>query len=159
MSNNAELDQVVMRAMAALALPANDAPPPPETSFRERFYELIVLSLGNLFPRMPTTGQIYDRTTLLRVIQGMDDGEAAALGKRADDWLRLEGIIKQEEGKRTYFLPLPSQAALSASTAAGLLGDVCGEILKRYLAANPSDELRQATRALGASCLVLLNKG
>jgi hypothetical protein len=38
------------------------------------------------------------------------------------------------------------------------LGDVLGEILKRYIAANPSDNLRAATRALGAACLVILAK-
>ena len=159
MSNNAELDDLVTRALAALDEPANDEPPPPETSFRERFYELTVLALGNLFPRMPATGQIYDRTTLTRIIQGMDDSDAATLGKRTDDWLRLEGIIRQEEGKRAYYLPLSSQAVLSITTAGGLLGDVFGAILRRYIAANPSDNLRTATRALGAAVLVMLFKG
>ena len=158
MPDTAHLDDLVTRAMAALDEPGNDAPPGPEISFRERFYELTILSLGNLFPRMPASGQIYDRTTLNRIVMGMDDGDAAMLAKRTDDWLRLEGIIRQEEGKRAYYLPLASQAALSLTTTAGLLGDVLGEILKRYIAANPSDNLRAATRALGAACLVILAK-
>jgi hypothetical protein len=153
-----ELEDLVTRAMAALDEPANDAPPGPEISFRERFYELSVLAMGNLFPRMPATGQIYDRTTLNRVVMGMDDTDAAMIGKRTDDWLRLEGIIRQEEGKRAYYLPLASQAALSITTSAGLLGDVMGAILQRYIAANPSDNLRVATRALGAACIVILAK-
>ncbi|MDE2385838.1 MAG: hypothetical protein KGO53_14600 [Alphaproteobacteria bacterium] len=158
MTDTAYLDDLVTRALAALEDAPNDAPPPPETSFRERFYELVVLALGNLFPRMPNSGQIYDRTTLNRIVMGMDDGDAANLGKRTDDWMRLEGIIKQEEGKRSYYLPLATQAALSANTASGLLGDVCAEILKRYIAANPSDSLRSATRALGAAVMQILGK-
>ena len=157
MSNDTELDDLVTRAMAALDEPANDAPPPQETTLRARFYELTVLALGNLFPRMPATGQIYDRTTLNRVVQGMDDSDAAVLGKRGDDWLRLEGIIKQEEGKRAYYLPLSSMAKMSFTTPAGLLGDICGAIVQRYTAANPSDNLREATRALGAAILVRLS--
>ncbi len=160
MSNElASLDSLVKAAIAAFDEPPNDSPPPPETSFRERFYELMVLALGNLFPKSPAGGTMYDRTTLQRVVFGMEDNDAATLGKRADDWLRLEGIIKQEEGKRSYYLPLTTIAALSLMTPSGLLGDVFDGILKRYLKANPSDGLRTATRALGAAFLVLQKHG
>ena len=152
------LNDLVVAALAACEQPGNEAPPPPNTSLRERFYELIVLALGNLFPRMPSTGQIYDRTILLRVTLGLEDGDAASLGKRTDDWMRLEGMIKQEEGKRAYFLPRSTQAAMSTMTPAGLLGDVFAKILKRYTDAAPSDELRQHTRALGACVLLLMEK-
>jgi hypothetical protein len=158
MPSSVEIDDLVTRALAALDEPPNDTPPAAGTPFRARFYELMVLSLGNLFPKMPSAGTLFDRTTINRVVMGMDDSDAAMIGRRTDDWMRLEGLIKQEEGKRAYYLPLATQAALSVNTAGGLLGDVCGEILKRYGSANPSDGLREATRALGAAIMQLLAK-
>ena len=157
-SQEQQLNDLVAAALAACKQPGNEEPPPPETTLRERFYELMALALGNLFPRMPSTGQIYDRTILFRVTQGLDDGDASTLGKRTDDWMRLEGMIKQEEGKRAYYLPLSSQAALSASTPDGLLGDIFAMLVKRYTEAAPSDELRKHTRALGAIALRRLVK-
>jgi hypothetical protein len=151
---NVALDKLVTKAIAAIAEPGTEAPPPPETTPRDRFYEFLVLALGTLFPKAPMAGQMYDRATLLRVIEGMDDNESAALAKRADDWLRLEGIIKQMEGQRAYFLPLQTQAALSVNTSGGLLGDVFDKILKRYLEAAPNENLRLCTRLLGAYFLV-----
>ena len=153
-----QLNDLVAAALAACEQPGNEAPPPPDTTVLERFYELMVLSLANLFPRMPFTGQIYDRTILMRIIMGMDEAEAAGLGKRTDDWLRLEGMIKQEEGKRSYYLPRTTQAALSTMTPHGMLGLVFAKILKRYTDAAPSDELRKHTRSLCACFLLLLEK-
>lgn len=151
-----QLNELVKAALAAFDQPFNDKPV--ETTLRERFYELMVLAMGNLFPRMPTTGQIYDRVILQRIMLGLDDGDAAALGKRTDDWLRLEGMIKQEEGKRAYYLGRTTQAALSTMTHSGLLGDVFAKILKQYIDVGPSDELRQHTRSLAACFLLLLEK-
>ena len=155
-SQEEQLNDLVKAALAAFDQPFNEKPS--EGSFRERFYELMVLAMGNLFPRMPTTGQIFDRVILQRVMLGLDDGDAANLGKRTDDWLRLEGMIKQEEGKRAYYLGRTTQAALSTMTPAGLLGDVFAKILRHYIDIGPSDELRQHTRSLAACFLLLLEK-
>ncbi len=149
------IENLAVAALDACAHKGTDATPA-ETTLRERFYEILTLALGNLFPRMPTTGQIYDRAIFLRVTAGLEDGDAAALGKRTDDWMRLEGIIKQEEGKRAYYLPIKTQAALSTMTSKGLLGDVLAAVLKRYSESAPSEELRVATRNLGAAVLQLL---
>ena len=153
-THHAALEVLVSNAIAAIAEPGTDAPPPPETSPRDRFYEFLVLALGTMFSKAPLPGQMYDRATLMRVIEGMDDSEAAALTKRADDWMRLEGLIKQMEGQRAYFLPLQTQAALSVNTEGGLLGEVFDKILKRYLEAAPCENLRRCTRLLGAHFLV-----
>jgi hypothetical protein len=156
MTEKSELEALVQRVVSSLDAEGPEGAPSPETTLRERFYELVILAFGNLFPRMPTTGNIYDRNTLQRIILGLDDGEAASLGKKADDWMRLEGMIRQEEGKRSYYLAFNAQAALSVQTSAGLLGDVCQKILKRYAASNPSDECRAATRDLAAAIFQLL---
>lgn len=149
--STSDIETLVARAIASLATPSGDATAAADVTMRERFNELGLLALGNLFPRMPFTGQIYDRTTLVRITEGLDDNDAAGLGKRTDDWMRLEGIIKQEEGKRAYFLPLRTQAIMSLPTPSGLLGDVCATILKRYAESTPSAETRKATQALGAA--------
>jgi len=128
----------------------------PEATLRERMFELVVIAMGMLYPRMPNSGQIYDRVTISRVTTGLEDGEAANLGKRTDDWLRLEGITKQEEGKRAYFLPFTTLAALSTPSTAGTLGDICAKVQERYSADHPSENLRQATRALGAEVFLRL---
>ena len=155
MKQSTSLDDLVQQAVAAFAEAGSDAPLAAEITIRDRFYELIVLALGNLFPRMPGTGNLIDRITLLRTMIGLDDNDASSLGKRSDDWLRLEGIIKQEEGKRTYFLPLQTLASLSIQTEHGLLGDVFAAILKRYTQDWPSENLRAATRALAAEYISL----
>ena len=153
-----DLEPLVAKLITTMAEPANDAAPPPETTLRERMFELVVVAFGALYPRMPTTGQIYDRLTISRITLGLDDGDAANLGKRTDDWLRLEGLTKQEEGKRAYYLPFSTMAVLSTGTSAGPAGEVCAKVLARYTEANPSDGLRVATRALGAELLVRMNK-
>jgi len=148
------IDDLIAKLIPALAELGTDAAP--EATLRERMFELVVIAMGMLYPRMPNSGQIYDRITISRVTMGLDDGEAASLGKRTDDWLRLEGITKQEEGKRAYFLPFATLAALSTPTPAGTLGDVCAKVQERYAADNPSPNLRAATRALGAEVFLRL---
>ena len=152
-----DLEPLIISLIAAIAEPANDLRPPVIT-MRERMFELVVIAFGNLYPKMPVTGQIYDRATIARVTLGMEDSDAAMLGKRTDDWLRLEGLTKQEEGKRAYYLPFSTTAVLSTATSAGVLGDVCAKVQQRYAEANPSENLRLAARALGAEMLVRLNK-
>ena len=158
MSDMQDLEPLVAKLVTTMAEPPNDAPPAPETTMRERMFEIVVVAFGALYPRMPTTGQIYDRLTISRIVMGLDDGEAANLGKRTDDWLRLEGLTKQEEGKRAYFLPFSTLSVLSTATSIGPAGDVCAKVLARYIEANPSDGLRIATRALGAELLVRMNR-
>ena len=151
-----DIEPLIAQLTAAMAEPGTDAPPPPETTLRERMFEIVVMAFGNLFPRMPTSGNIYDRLTISRITVGLDDADAAQLGKRTDDWMRLEGLTKQEEGKRAYFLPFTTMAVLSTATPIGPLGDVCAKVLERYNSDFPSENLRLATRALAGEILVRL---
>ena len=152
------LEDLIQKTIAAIEEPGGDQPLSADVSPRERLYELLVLALGSLFPKSPLTGQMYDRATLLRIVEGMDDSDAAALTRRADDWIRLEGIMKQQEGQRAYYLPLKTLAALSVPTSAGLLGEIFDKILQRYLASAPSTNLRNCTRLLAAEFLISLAK-
>ena len=149
------IEKLVSETLAALDEPASETPPSAETTFRERFYEMIVLALGSLFAKSPTAGQMYDRTTLNRLTAGMDDTDAANLTRRADDWIRIEGILTQTEGQKSYFLPLATLAVLSNEVSGILLGDLYERILKRYQGEMPSDNLRRCTRKLAAHFLIL----
>ena len=148
-SANADLDVLVNDALTAIAEPPG-GPAPAETTMRERFFELMVLILGNLYTKTPVAAPLFDRATLLRITEGMDDNDTGRLTGRAEDWLRLEGLLRQQDGAKAYFVTRPSLAVLSTLTAHGTLGDVMDKIVKRYAEAMPSENLRRVVRMLGS---------
>jgi hypothetical protein len=154
LSNATVYETLVSNTLAAIKEPADTEPSTVETSMRQRFYEIIVVSLGSLFAKSPVAAQMYDRTTLLSIINGMDDTDASAFGKSADDWIRLQGLISQQEGKRAYYLPLQTLAALSGETSGILMGDLFAMVLKRYNSGTPSENLRTCTRKLASHFLI-----
>ena len=153
-SEKSPLDILVDRAIAALPL----APEPitGEVSTRERFMEFMVLSMANLFGKTPIASSLLDRTLTRVVSAGMDDGDAGKLSLRADDWMRLEGLLRVQEGQKSYTLNRPSMAVLCTTTPHGLLGEVMEKIMAAYSSPGPSAELRHATRLLGAHILTRL---
>jgi hypothetical protein len=144
-----DVEALVEEALSAMAEPAGEAMPA-DTSMHERFFELLVLVLGNLYVKTPVAAALYDRATLTRITAGMDDSDAGRLSTRTEDWLRLENLLRQQEGQKAYFVTRPSLAVLSTITAHGTLGEVFDRVLRRYLEAMPSDNLRLATRLLGS---------
>jgi hypothetical protein len=154
LSNATQYEILVRETLAAIEEPSGEDQITSETTMRQRFYEIIVVSLGSLFAKSPVAAQMYDRTTLLAIITGMDDSEASAFGKSADDWIRLQGLISQQEGKRAYYLPLQTIAALSGETSGILMGDLFAMILKRYGESMPSKNLRGCTRQLASHFLI-----
>jgi hypothetical protein len=144
-----DLEVFVLNALNACGDPAGEAAHP-DTTMRERFFELLVLILGNLYSKTPVAGALFDRATLTRITAGMDDADAGRLAGRAEDWLRLEGLLRQQDGQKAYFIPRSSLAVLSTLTASGSLGEVFDKILKRYLEAMPSETLRRNVRVLGS---------
>jgi hypothetical protein len=144
-----DLDALVLTALTSLNEPTG-AEARPETSSRERFFELLVLILANLYGKTPVSAALFDRNTLLRVTTGMDDSEAGRFTTRTEDWLRLEGMLRQQDGTKSYFLTRTSLAVLSTITYAGTLGEVFEQILKRYQAAMPNEDIRNKTRVLGS---------
>ncbi|MFO1033126.1 MAG: hypothetical protein U1E15_03210 [Hyphomicrobiales bacterium] len=93
---------------------------------------------------------LFDRTTLLRVTTGMDDGDAGKLSLRIEDWMRLESLLRQQDGQKAYFVTRPTLAVLSTITSAGTLGEVFDRILKRYAESMPTENIRRSTRLLGS---------
>jgi hypothetical protein len=145
-----ELGALVNEALSAIAVAEEGQAAHPDTSMRERFFELLVLILGNLYTKTPVAAPLFDRTTLLRVTTGMDDNDAGRLAARTEDWLRLEGLLRQQDGAKAFSVSRPALAVLSTLTEAGTLGEVYDRILKRYAAAMPTEEVRHATRTLGS---------
>lgn len=159
MSNTAvDLDALVAECLATLADEAGPEAPPENTTMRERFFELLVLILGNLYGKTPVAAALFDRATLSRITAGMDDGDAGKLALRTEDWMRLEGLLRQQDGQKAYFLTRPSLAVLSTLTAAGTLGEVFDGFLGRYVQTPPSDNIRAATRKLGSYFLMRLGR-
>jgi hypothetical protein len=149
MSTAVELEDLVKDALTALTDEPGEAARV-ETTMRERFFELLVLILGNLYTKTPVAAALFDRTTMVRVTSGMDDSDAGRLTGRTEDWVRLEGLLRQQDGTKNYSITRSSLAVLSTLTATGTLGEVFEKILRRYVEAMPSENLRRSTRVLGS---------
>jgi hypothetical protein len=149
MSQPSELETLVNQALAALADPPGEAAHA-QTTMRERFTELMTLILGNLYTRTPVGASLFDRGTMLRITTGMDDNDAGRLATRTEDWLRLEGLLRQQDGTKFYFVSTKTLSVLSTLTPNGTLGDIMAKVLKRYQEQMPSENLRHVTRMLGS---------
>lgn len=151
-----ELDPLVKACIAQLALVHEGDPPENTAGMRERFFELMVVILANLYGKTPVSSPLFDRTTMLRVTKGMDDGDAGKLAGRTEDWMRIEGIVRQQDGQKAYFLTRPTLAVLSTLTSEGTLGEVLEKILAHYLTTLPSPAVRKSAVTLGSYILTRL---
>ncbi|MBI2719133.1 MAG: hypothetical protein HYX36_10310 [Rhizobiales bacterium] len=138
-------------------LPA-DAVADPTPGTRELFLEFLAVSLGNLYAKMPLPSTLYDRTMMKIITSGIDDGEAGKLVTRAEDWMRLEGVVRAAEGQKAYILNRPSMAVLSTATEAGTLGEVLERVARTYAEQKTSPALRRNVRQLGAYFLTRLGR-
>lgn len=153
-----DLEKLVQDIDAAIAEPCAEQAADPSVTMRERFFELMVMILANLYSKTPLPVTLLDRATIQRVTAGMDDSDAAKLASACDDWMRLEGLIKQQEGKKAYYLVRPTLAVLSTLTSAGTVGELIDRLLKRYGDGLPSPRLRRVTRVAGAYVLMRLTR-
>jgi hypothetical protein len=147
MSEKSLLDQMIADVMPHLP-PIEAAAAVP--SMRELFLELLTVSLGNLYGKMPLPANLYDRVILKVVADGMDDNDIAKMTLRGEDWLRLEGIIRAAEGQKAYSLNKSTMAVLSTVTTEGALGSIMERITNAYSQGNATPELRRSARVLGA---------
>ena len=150
-SNATDIEKLVDALMAALDYPPLEADaPPPDTGMRERFFEMMVLVLANLYGKMPLASPMFSRETMLRIVAGMDDNDAGKLSGRGEDWLRLEGVLRQQDGQKAYFLTRPTLAVLSTLTSQGTLGEVIERALAKYSEGPPVPQLRKSLVQIGA---------
>lgn len=154
------LDDIVRHVLTASAAEGADAADDAANlpTMRERFFELLVLSLANLHGKTPVASALFDRAMLRSVCGGLDDTEAGKLATRAEDWIRLEGLVRVLEGQKSYTLNRPSLAVLSTPTAHGTLGEVMERIALRYAERPPNPELRRHTRQLAAYFMTRLGR-
>jgi hypothetical protein len=149
-----ELENLVISVFTTMTERVEGAEQPPnEADMRQRFFELLPLILGNLYGKTPVAASLFDRNIFLRVSNGMDDTDSGKLALRTEDWLRLEGILRQQDGQKAYTLTRPTLSILSSITAFGTLGESLEKVLKHYAEALPTPETRQATRLIGAYIL------
>ncbi len=151
-----ELDPLVKACVAQMAIAPQAEPPENTAGMRERFFELMVVILANLYGKTPVSSPLFDRTTMLRVTKGMDDGDAGKLAGRTEDWMRIEGLVRQQDGQKAYFLTRPTLAVLSTLTSEGTLGEVLEKILAHYLTTTPSSAVRKSAVNLGSYILTRL---
>jgi hypothetical protein len=146
-----DIEKLVGNLLVAIDFPPleNDAPPP-NTVMRERFFEMMTLVLANLYGKTPLAAPLFSRDTMLRITAGMDDGDAGKLANRGEDWLRLEGVLRQQDGQKAYFLTRPTLAVLSTITSHGTLGEVMERALAKYAEGPPAPQLRKALVLVGA---------
>ena len=158
-SEISQLETLVQRVLATIAAPADaDAPPASQATMRERFFELMVLGLANLYGKIPVAGTLFDRSTLKFVTEGLDDNESGKFSSRADDWIRLEGLVRVMEGQKSYTLNRPSLAVLCTPTSQGTLGDVMEGIAAIYANPGPTPQLRVVTRDIAAYFMTRLGR-
>lgn len=151
-----ELDPLVKTCIAQMAIEPKAEPSENTAGMRERFFELMVVILANLYGKTPVSSTLFDRTTMLRVTKGMDDGEAGKLASRTEDWMRIEGLVRQQDGQKAYFLTRSTLAVLSTLTSEGTLGEVLEKILAYYLTTTPSAAVRKSAVNLGSYILTRL---
>lgn len=154
------LEALVQRVMAALNIPLSpaDAEPAP-LSMRERFMELLVLSLASLYGKTPIPASPFDRAMMRTITIGLDDNDAGKFSTRADDWIRLEGLVRVQEGAKNYTLNRMALAVMSTPTSHGTLGEVMETVAAAYANPGPSADLRKAARQLGAYFMTRLGRG
>lgn len=154
-----DLESIIASCIASLEATPNDAGEPDNgAGMRQKFFEFLVLILANLYGKTPIGSPLMDRVTMLRVTHGMDDGDAGRLVGRTEDWMRLEGLLRQQDGQKAYFLTRPSLAVLSTLTSIGTLGEVFEKVLKHYAKEPPAPSQRRAARILGAYFLMRLGR-
>jgi hypothetical protein len=153
------LELLIQQIMAALQAPLELDAQPVAVTMRERFMELLVLSLASLYGRTPIPASPFDRATMRVITTGLDDNDSSKFSKWADDWMRLEGILRVQEGAKVYTLNRMSLAVLSTMTSQGVLGEVMEGVASVYANPGPSQQLRQATRNLGAYFMTRLGRG
>jgi hypothetical protein len=120
---------------------------------RELFYELLVLGLANLYGKVPLGSTLFDRGMIKAVTGHMYDNDAGKLVNKAEDWVRLENLVRAQEGQKSYAATAATLAALELQGPDGSLGLRMEKAAMAYAGEPPSPEIRRATRQLAAEFL------
>ena len=152
------LEALVQQIMDMVAAKPAAEPIDAGASNCERFMELLVLSLANMYGKTPVPAAPFSRAIMKSVTENMDDNDAGAFTSRADDWIRLEGMVRVQEGAKNYVLNRMAIAVLSTPTSHGSVGEVMERIMQLYLEPGPSLALRKLTRQFGGYFMTRLGR-
>ena len=141
---------------AAAAPPAFARKRASDATSRELFYELLVLALANLYTKMPLGTTLFDRGMIRAVTGHLADNDAGKLTNKAEDWIRLENLVRAQEGQKSYAPTAETMAALESTTAEGSLGQLMEKAALSYATGAPGPDIRRATRKLAAAFLTQL---
>lgn len=158
------LDQAARQVTNALSKIGNggtaDLPgltgPAEEVPMRELFLELLALGLANLFGIVPLASPLFDRGMLKAVAGQLPDAESSKLMIKSDDWIRLEGLVRGQDGQKSYSLSSQALAILSTETPDGSIGRLMERASECYARQAHTPELRQATRRLASVFLSMM---
>ena len=125
---------------------------------RAPFLELMVLALANFYARIPLSTGLTDRAMLKVIEPVLGNEDVGKFSTNAEDWMRQEGLVRVQEGQKSYTLNRMSFAVLSTPTSEGLVGELMEKIAARYLGEGPSPELRKHTRALASYFMTRLGR-
>ena len=124
-----------------------------DVSSRELFYELLVLGLANLYSKVPLGSTLFDRSMIKSVTGHMNDNDAGKLVSKAEDWVRLENLVRAQEGQKSYSATAETLAALELQGPDGSLGERMERAVLAYAGQVPSPEARRSCRLLAAEFL------
>jgi hypothetical protein len=83
----------------------------------------------------------------------MNDNDAGRLVSKAEDWIRLENLVRAQEGQKSYSATSATLAALELPGQDGSLGERMEKAATAYAGATPSPEVRRSCRMLAAEFL------
>jgi hypothetical protein len=135
------------------------APPstgPEDIPPRQLFLELLAAGLATLYPIMPLGAPLFDRAIIKAITGHMPDADSTKIVLRAEDWIRLEGLVRGTEGQKSYTLSKEILAIMETETPEGSIGLLMEKARDFYSRQAHTPELRQATRRLAAMLLSLL---
>jgi hypothetical protein len=154
-----KLDAIARAIINELAAPSKPAPGEEQgISIRGAFLELLVLALANFYGRLPLSASLTDRAMLKAIEPVLGDEDVGKFATKAEDWIRQEGLVRVQEGQKSYSLNRMSFAVLSTPTSEGLVGELMEKVAHRYVSEGASPELRKHTRALASYFMTRLGR-
>lgn len=125
---------------------------------KDLFLEIVAVSLGNLYNRVPLPAPLNDRNMLEPILSHLEGEEAGKMIEYSTNWISSENLVKTSDGRRNqYVLSGRAVMVLSQGTGHGVVGDLLDRACLAYSSGRHTPEIRAGTRALATSILSVLD--
>ena len=125
---------------------------------KDLFLEIVAVSLGNLYNRVPLPSPLNDRNMLTPILAHLESEEAGRMIEHSTQWISSEDLVKTCDGRRNqYVLSGRAVTVLSQGTGHGVVGDLLDRACLAYSSGRHTLEIRAGTRALATSILSVLD--